>query len=94
MNTVELLFKDKAIIRGGLMLFSKNDAVKFVRECQKEKIKILGIDSFKIIGEKIQPSLENSVDFSKTNETANYDGAVDFIKSRSEEFYFEITSDD
>jgi hypothetical protein len=94
MNSVELLFKNKAIVRGGLLLFSKNDAVQFVWECQKENIKILGIDSFKIIADKIQPSLENSCDFSKTNETKNYDKAVDFITKRSDEFYFEITSDD
>lgn len=94
MNKVELIFMNKAIIKGGIMLLSKNDAIQFVMECQKEDIDILGVDSFKTIGDKIQPSLDNSIDFSKANELANYDKAIDFIKNRSEEFYFEITCDD
>lgn len=93
MNDVELLFKDRALIKGGLMLFSKNDAVQFIRECHKQKIKILGIDSFRLIGDKIQPSLENSIDFSVTNETTNYEKAENFIDATSDEFYFEITND-
>lgn len=93
MNKAELLFKDKAVIKGGLMLFSKDDAVQLVLGCKKENIKILGIDSFRIVGDKIQPSLEDSIDLSKINETENYAKAADFIENRSDEFYFEITSD-
>jgi hypothetical protein len=94
MNNAELLFKDKAIIKGGLMLFTKADAVQFLKECQKQNIKILGIDSFKIIGEQIQPSMDNSIDFSTTGEAGNFSKAEEFIITRSDEFYFEITSDD
>jgi hypothetical protein len=94
MNKVELLFVNKAIIRGRIMLFSKKDAILFVKECQKGLIQVLGVDSFTIVGEKIQPSLENSVDFSKANEKGNYDEVIGFIKNRSDEFYFEIICND
>jgi hypothetical protein len=94
MNNVELIFKDKAIIRGGLMLFTKNDALQFLKECQKQNLKILGIDSFILLGEKIQPSMENSIDFSKTYKTDNFETAEEFIRTRSDDFYFEITCDD
>jgi hypothetical protein len=92
MNNVELQFRDKALIKGGLMLFSKDDAVQFVKECRNGNLRILGVDGFKIIGEKIQPSLDNSIDLSSNN--SNYDKAVEFIKTREDGFYFEITTDD
>lgn len=88
MNIVEIIFKGRAINKGGLMLFSKSDAMDFVKQCQKAQIKILGIDSFSLIGEKIQPSLANSVDYSDSD--VIYDEILDFIKDQDEKFLFEI----
>lgn len=100
MNKVELKFKDKiAIDRGKYFLFIKKDALDFVQECKKEGISILGIDSFyKINEETIQPSMENSVDFSsayyvqKTGDI--YSDAIIFLQDKGENLFFEIVCKD
>lgn len=76
------------------MLLPKEDAIQFVSECEKRNIRILGVDSFRVFGDKIQPSLEDSIDFSMTNETTEYRKAQSFIRSRSDGFLFEITHTD
>lgn len=91
MNQVELSFKDKALVKGGVMLFSKENAIQFIRACEKENLKILGVDSFLMFGEKIQPSLENSIDFSTEGIGATvFDQAAAFVKSKDDKFLFEI----
>ena len=64
MNKVESIFKDKIVIsRGNYFLFSKGPLI-LLRKAE-ENIKILGIDGFYKVNEQtIQPSVENSVDFS------------------------------
>jgi hypothetical protein len=92
MNKVELLFKDRSIIRNGIMLFTKSNAIDFINECRSNKILILGIDSFLLGGDWIQPSLENSIDYSNGKNIFNlYDNAISFIQGRDNSFYFEIT---
>lgn len=94
MNKVELLFKDKAILKGGMMFLPKNVAIQFVHECKNQGVKILGVDGFYLFGDAVQPSLDHSIDFSITNETTDYKKAEQFIMVRSDELYFEITTDD
>lgn len=36
MNKVEIQFKDRAIIRRGIFMFSKDDAFSFIDQCEKE----------------------------------------------------------
>lgn len=88
---MEDTLKNKATIRKGIMLFSKEDAMEFVKLCRIEMIDILGIDCF-LLGENwIQPNMENSIDFSnKPFSIGRYDKAIEFIKTRDDKFYFEI----
>jgi len=98
MNGIEKLFKDKAIIRYGIMLFTKNNALSFIEECEKNGILILGIDAFYLFEERIQPSLENSIDFFSSEyiqKTENiYSDAVNFLKDKEEKLFFEIVCKD
>lgn len=79
MSTIELKFKNKAIIQpGGWAIYSKKDSVEFIKECKRESIDILGIDGFfrdkdishpsipnlSVTPDSIQPSMEHSIDFS------------------------------
>lgn len=94
MNIVENKFLNKSIGKGGLLLFSKQDTLLFIEECQKENISILGIDGFLLLEEKTQPSIENSIDFSSpkyVSKTKNtFLDAIDFINQRNENIFFEI----
>jgi hypothetical protein len=94
MNKVERLFVDKALIRGGVYLFSKYNALKLIDECRKAKISILGIDGFFITETSTQPSLENSLDFTSSTYKGNRDNVFDearkFIEDRKNDLYFEV----
>ncbi len=98
MNEVEKDFKDKAIIREEIFLFSKENALSFIAACQKKKIGILGIDGFFLIEDKIQPSSENSIDFSSgdyVRESGSiYSEATNFLNEKDEKLFFEIVCSD
>jgi len=93
MNQVEKQCEDRAIIRCGKMLCTKDNAMQFVKVCERYKSQILGIDAYYLHEDKIQPSLENSVDYS-SNDTQKMDNiyseAINFLKEKSDELYFEI----
>ena len=94
MNRVEKQFEDKATIRGGIMLFSKENALSFIKACENTGIQILGIDAFYLSENNIQPSLGNSVDFSSLGymqkEKSTYSEAIHFLKDKNEKIFFEI----
>jgi hypothetical protein len=94
MNTVQKQFEDRAIVKSEIMLFSKEDALLFVKSCKHNDIQILGIDAFYIIGEKIRPSLVNSIDFTskyfKMKSDNVHSEAIEFLQSKDFELYFEI----
>ena len=91
MNKVEQMFMGKALNRSGIMRYSKHDAIDFIKECNKNGIGLLGLDGFFISGTTTQPSLNDSIDFSANQYFQNvYDEAMEFIKSRKGNLYFEI----
>ncbi|HET6256753.1 MAG TPA: hypothetical protein VFE32_21960 [Puia sp.] len=97
LTRIEKLFENKAIIRHGTFLLKRNDAIEFVNECEKCKVKILGVDGFFLNGDYIQPSIENSIDFTSNSyvekNASNYDAARQLLK-RIEEMYYEIAIED
>lgn len=93
MNKVEMQFADKAIRRGGILLFRKTDALEFVQVCKKQGVDILGIDSFIITDTTTQSSLEHSIDFSDGRFkplVSIFDEATSFLRKQDDSFYFEI----
>jgi len=67
MNKVEKMFLEKGVKRGGILLYSKKDALEFVGACKDHEIGLLGIDGFFISETTTQPSMEDSVDYSWLN---------------------------
>ena len=86
-------FKRNGFYKNGILLFTKENAITYVNICRENSVKILGIDSFLVFNDFIQPSLENSIDFHNTDKNI-YDLATDFILERSDCFFFEVVSDD
>jgi hypothetical protein len=94
-NKIELIYKVKAAIdRGDYYLLSKADAMAFIADCRDEGFPILGIDVFyEIDEESIQPSVENSIDFSATGfKLAKdfYSYAMECLSKLDEDLFFEI----
>lgn len=111
LNKIEKLFFDRAVQRlsGGTLIFTRPVALEFIEECQKQRVSVFGIDGF-LIGkdiqpikgftiteDSIQPSQENSIDFSREPYNYNdfatdkiYEEAINFIKGRPDNIYYEI----
>jgi hypothetical protein len=71
-------------------------AIEYVNECKKERIEILGIESFIVHTPGIQPSMEHSIDFSSHNYKIKkdvYSDAIEFLNTRPVNMYFEIASE-
>ena len=78
--------------RNGVIYFEYQNALKLVGLCKKENLPILGVDSFKVFDDKIQPFMEYSCDTS--NGSFNYDYISDFISSKKDlGLVFEIELD-
>ncbi|WPV63898.1 hypothetical protein [Chitinophaga sp. LS1] len=91
MNEIEILFLEKAIIRGGTLIFSKQDTLDFIEQCRIFEIRILGIDGFFITEKTTQPSMENSVNYSSYPPNKNiYDSALEFVAKKDDNLFFEI----
>lgn len=95
MNKAERIFTESALKRGGIYLYSRENAIAFVLACKEEKIGLLGIDGFWLTANSIQPSMDNSIDFSSSFFTGDcYEKAVGFLEIRSGELFIEIVIDD
>jgi hypothetical protein len=95
LNKIEEKFATRFRRYGGVLLLTRSDAIDMVQLCIDEGGCVLGIDGFWIRGDMIQPSLENSVDFSSKDLQESYlDPAfrdpIRFLESRSEEMMFEV----
>lgn len=91
MNKAEQLFMVKALKRGGQYLYPKEIAFELVKECEKEKIRLLGIDGFLITDKSIQPNMSYSVDFSSSLFEVNvYNKAIDLLEESPDNLFFEI----
>lgn len=88
----EAEFSDVAITHLNLRMYYPKDALLLINRCRAVNKRILGLDAFIVDGEKIQPSLENSIDFSiQKSMNGFWDEAEEFIKQYlNREFVFEI----
>ena len=96
-------FKNKIIKRNKLELFTKEDALSFINECEKNSIVIFGIDGFYLTEKTIQPSMENSLDFGNlplnveelvTHKGIYYIAETFLNNTKDEKLYFEIVYDE
>ncbi len=93
---IEAEFRDRAVERGGLLLFRPRDAIDMIRRSRNARIKVLGVDAFRDLpGGVVQPMMEESIDLS-TPQNRNllldsWRHAEDFVHARRETpFLFEI----
>jgi hypothetical protein len=91
-SKIDSFIKDNAFQKGGVSLLSKNNSILLIRICAEENVKILGIDGFLLIQDKIQPSLENSIDFTASYAKKDniYEQALNFVNPIDDKYYFEV----
>ncbi len=99
MNKVELLFQGKGLYINSIYVYPKNVAIDFVKECKNQNIGILGIDAFLVKTNFHQPSMDNSIDLTRSTDKENsrndvWDTAISFLRNRDDIYKFEIICDD
>ena len=83
-------FAPVALRRGSVFLLSPSDALRFVDECERNGVVILGVEGFKVFGEKIQPFQEHSFDL-YGEKAKNHAITRDFIQQRLKtDIWFEV----
>jgi hypothetical protein len=90
LTVIQQQFASVASVRGSVFLLSASDALRYVHECERHGVDILGVEGFKVFGEKIQPFQEHSFDLygQKTNSHAI---ANAFIEQRvNSDIWFEV----
>lgn len=91
MNEIRLKFKDREINRKGTLLYSKATSLCFIQECARQGITILGIDGFFLTEHTIQPSMDNSIDFTSILFSGDiFNAAISFLEDRPDTLFFEI----
>lgn len=94
-NTIKDIISNSGLERSGIYVFSKGKSLELIAACEREKVDILGIDAFIIIGNTTQPSLENSIDFTALgrNYKGTYEEAKNFLNNQPDELYFEVITE-
>jgi hypothetical protein len=90
-------FKQRSLRNCGVLVLSADDACAMIRRAEREGVKVLGIDSFTLPGDSIQPSMEHSVDYSSRGyySDSDWDNAVTFVESKAAlGFVFEVVLGD
>lgn len=96
MTPVEDMFKDVAMIRGGVFLLKPGDALSFAETCRKQGVSVAGVEGFRVFGEKIQPFQEHSTDLGNGSSDGNpYESAITFLSKRADtDLWFEVVTSD
>lgn len=92
MNTIIYLLNNATWV-GNIPFLQPLDAIRLIEICENEGKKILGIDAFLIQKGKVQPLMEDSIDYSinKNDKSNYYKEAKEFIFSKIEKnLYYEV----
>ena len=92
MKDIESEFVDVSVVHLNMRMYYPKDAIRFINRCKELNKRVLGIDAFIVKGEAIQPSMENSVDYSILNDKkGHWNEAEEFVKNYiNKEYVFEI----
>mgnify|MGYP001294544475 CR=1 FL=1 len=93
MTSIESEFRDRGILRGGILFVRQPIALEMVRVSRKRNVKILGIEGFRLADATTQPIPEHSIDLSKDlfREAECWDRAEKFLNDRPGlDIYFEV----
>ena len=90
LSDLEKEFLPVGLIRGSVFLLPPTEALRFVEECKGRGVLILGVEGFKVFGEKIQPLQEHSFDLYGQDDNSHCI-ATEFISKRlGYDIWFEV----
>lgn len=87
-------FRQFAQQRGGLLFFPPAKALEVVDALEKAKVKIWGLDAFKLTSLETQPISEHSLDFSGTTGEV-WEQTKNFLNEKKNTgLFFEVIADE
>ncbi len=90
LTSMQKQFEHVGLIRGSIFLLSASDTLRFVDECERNGVDLLGVEGFKLFGDKIQPFQEHSFDLNGKKEK-NHALVKEFIRQRvNSDIWFEV----
>jgi len=97
LTSLEEEFEDVGVIVGSVFLLRPRDALHMLKRCMEKRIGVVGVEGFRMIGEKIQPLQEHSIDL-EDKDPISYESfkiLEEFIGDRQDEdLWFEVVTVD
>ena len=84
---LQYLADGKALKKSNITLFNRTNAISFIEACLDNEIKILGIDGFFVHEQYMQPSMNDSFDFTASyapKDIDRYTFLFDFLNTNRE----------
>src|SRR4051812_32120499 len=93
LNAFEKKFETAGRLIGSVFVLRPADALQFVSTCERAGAPILGVEGFRMLGDKIQPDQEHGFDLEGRTE-GSHDFARQFIAQRLyTDLWFEVVAD-
>jgi hypothetical protein len=93
MDRVKNAFGNIAIKRDLMHFYSHQNIINIIDFCEKRKIRILGIDGFFLTPTTLQPSQDNSIDFSHLKDLC-INESREFMARMPQNIFYEIVTED
>ena len=94
-NGIELSFRGRGVVRGGILFLPADDAVALTEAARQAGVRVLGVDAFRLSDDITQPLMQHSVDFSSESPGADvWTKASDFIRLQPTDLFFEVVLGD
>ena len=91
LDEIKTLFKNESVVKGNIWLYSIDISKSIIQYCKLHNIYVYGVDAFRLIKDRIQPSLENSMWLTSGDK---WDELLLFLEKKgSIGFYYEIWYD-
>ena len=90
-------FRPRATIRGGILMFTADDAIALIDEAHKRRIRVLGIDTFRLTEKATEPQMDHTLELSNRGFYAedDWDQCAEFIRQRAQhDFHYEVVLGD
>jgi hypothetical protein len=84
-------FRPRATIRGGILMFRAADAVDLIQTAHARRVRVLGIDTFRLTERTTTPEYDHTLDLSGHHAESDWDEAIEFVRTReSDGLHFEV----
>ena len=88
---LESEFHNRGVLRGGILFLRAQDAIALIEAARHGRVRVLGIDAFRLGVTSTQPVVEHSADFSRESAGSDiWTRAADSVRHQPEDLHFEV----